>query len=321
MRSLAVLMDIAFLTRPMLWIPVWGFSVFGYRCGSCAGGDIVKIPLWSIGHTAALAWMIVFSFSVGAVYVMNQIADYEVDRVNDGFPLLVKVRYPRGTLFAAIVACAMIGCIAPLAHHAGVSALSLAALALGGAYSVKPAYLSGRPVADFLANAAGYGWIAFGAGWALSGTQVPLFSAEYLRASMPYFLLMCAGSLSSTIPDMAGDARGGKRTTAVALGASRAHALACAFLAVAAAAAVFAHDTVAGACAGIAMPIYAVFLFRRTRIWMEATYKIGGGAMMIAAGVIMPAFAAAAAVTFGATWLYFRMRHRISYPSLVPVQS
>jgi 4-hydroxybenzoate polyprenyltransferase len=320
MRSLTVLIDIVFLTRPVLWIPVWGFSVFGYRCGIVAGGG-ANIPFLSIGYAAALAWMIVFSFSVGAVYVMNQIADYEVDRANDGFPLLVKVRYPRGSLFAAIVACAMIGCIAPLARHAGVSALSLAALALGFVYSAKPAYLSGRPVLDFLANAAGYGWIAFGAGWLLSGARVPLLSIEYIRASMPYFLLMCAGSISSTIPDMAGDARGGKRTTAVALGASRAHALACAFLVAAAVAAAFAHDTVAGICAGIALPIYAAFFFRRTRMWMEATYKIGGGAMMIAAGVIMPAFAVAAAVTFGAAWLYFRLRHRISYPSLVPVQS
>lgn len=52
---------------------------------------------------------------------------------------------------------------------------------------------------------------------------------------------------------------------------------------------------------------------------MEASYKITGGIAMAVAGVVYPLFIPVAAAVFIATWLYFRLRYGVSYPSLIPV--
>jgi len=309
------ILDLIFLSRPVLWIPVWGFSVFGYVCG------LTRVAPYHIGTIAqqgiALFWMIVFSASVGAVYIMNQIADRRVDEANPGFPLLVKSGISNGAAWAAAGAPALAALIAPLAAgRPMLAACSAGALIIGALYSFRPFSLSGRPVVDFAANAVGYGVVAFGAGWIISGA--PMSGASFCRAAAPYVLLMCAGSISSTLPDYAGDTACGKRTTAVALGTYPAHTLALLFLFCALGCSWWARDRVAMICAAIAAPVYIAYSLYRSKQLMEATYKAGGGACMIVAAALFPLLIPAALATALATWLYFRYHHGVNYPSLMP---
>ena len=311
--------DILFLARPVILIPVWGFSIFGYWYGNRMNDTFELSILLGKEHITALGGMVLFSLSVGAVYVFNQIADYEVDAKNEGFPLLIRSGMSKKVALWYALILSSIAIVIPLITGDTVLSLfSAAAVVLGLLYSFKPVYFSGRPFTDFLANAVGYGFIAFGVGWYLSPAK-DIFGIIFVRAALPYFLLMCGGSISSTLPDIAGDKACGKRTTAVVLGTIFAHSIATIGIIIGGMVAYINKDILALIIALVSLIINILFFILKTRAIMEATYKISGGIAMIVAGVVYPLFIPVAAVVFTATWVYFRLRHGISYPSLVPV--
>jgi hypothetical protein len=319
MKLLVKGFDILFLARPVVLIPVWGFSIFGYWCGNSIDKSFNITLLWGREHFPSFVKMVLFSLSVGSVYVLNQIADMAVDSKNEGFPLLVKSGIHRRTaLWYAVILCFLAIGIPLISGQVSIAFFSLAAIVLGVLYSFKPFYFSGRPVTDFLANALGFGIIAFGVGWYLSsGKGAP--GMTYIRAALPYFILMCGASISSTLPDIPGDKAYGKRTTAVAAGVIPAHSITLMFLIAGGIIAFMARDILAFAIAVEFFVIDILYLFVKSRALMEATYKVTGGIAMVLAGSVYPLFIIAAAGVFVITWLYFRLRYGISYPSLVPV--
>jgi 4-hydroxybenzoate polyprenyltransferase len=309
--------DAVFLSRPLLWIPVWGYCIFGYCSGLTFLHGFNLTAAWRLSLYPAV-WMFVFSCSVGAVYVINQIADREVDAKNTGFPLLAKGGIPLWLARGTAGALAMASIFLPFFSRPIVSLFSVLSLTVGLVYSLKPTYLSGRFFLDFLSNAIGFAFIAFGVGWHLSGAT---FGPMFVFSCAPYFLLMCAGSISSTLPDIEGDRSCGKKTTAVTIGSRPAHVIASLFIVAGCVMAFFMHDWVAAFCAGVAVPLYIVHLIRNTVSSMEATYKIGGLAMMLAAAVIFPLLAPVSLAALIATIFYFRLRYHVKYPSLVPADS
>lgn len=319
-KSVVKGIDILFLARPVVLVPVWGFSIFGFWCSFQSKGlpfDITR--LWTQELIAPFAIMVVFSLSVAAVYVLNQIADFKVDAENEGFPLLVKgdISTQGAVLYAVVLV--ILSIVFPiLIGYFTVAFLSFAALGIGILYSFKPTCFSGRPVFDFLTNAAGYGWIAFGAGWLLSPLQNGSFTS-FLLSSFPYVLLMCGGSISSTLPDFTGDKKCGKRTTAVVLGIDRAHLLATGFILLGGITALLNGDYIALTCAVAAFILDVLYGVLKGRLLMEAAYKVSGAFCMLVAGIVYPLFIPAGIFVFCITWLYFRVRHKVSYPSLIPV--
>jgi 4-hydroxybenzoate polyprenyltransferase len=315
MKHLLILIDVFFMFRPLLLIPVWGFCIFGYYHGTMQSSATPITSLWSVHTLKMFLWFLLFSVSVASVYIFNQLADIDVDRANSGLPLLAKGKVSVRCARISAILCALIGIAGPLFRHPFLSIFSCTALALGLVYSLKPVQLSGRFILDFLANATGYGIIAFGAGWYLSNASPTVHT---LLSALPYFLLMCSGSISSTIPDYQGDKKYGKKTTAVVLGIMRAHFLAAFFLCMAAAAAFLTHNTIALICSLFAIPIYGLYFIKRKPGFQEATYKVGGFLCMAMASILMPVFAITAIMVTSLTFFYFRKRHHITYPSLVP---
>jgi 4-hydroxybenzoate polyprenyltransferase len=315
-KALVVFLDMVFVTRPVLWIPVWGFGLLGYGRSLAVRGWPGRVSWWRVVTVEHFAWMMVFSCSVGAVYAMNQLADEEVDGANPGFALLPHGGVGRKTAWWAVLLFGLASVVLPLADgRMLLGALAITAVALGAVYSFRPVRLGGRPVLDFASNAAGYGIIAFGAGWHLAGGGLGM---PFWVSATPYVLLMCGGSISSTLPDVEGDRRSGKTTTAVLLGRAGAHRLAAVCVVAALAAALVTGDMVATVCAAAGLPFYVLYAFVRRDWVMEATYKVGGTAVMLAAAAFCPAFAVLAlAVTLG-TRVYFRRRFGVGYPSLLP---
>jgi 4-hydroxybenzoate polyprenyltransferase len=304
--------------RPILLVPVWGFSLFGYyRAKTESLKEITS--LWNSSSLPVCFLLFLFSLSVGAVYIFNQIADIEVDKKNGGLPLLASgiLRNKEALIFAFILS--GISIITPLfTDFKIISFLSLFALIIGLLYSFKPFYFSGRPICDFLSNALGYGVIAFGAGWICGGKT--LLAMSFLYSALPYFLLMCAGSISSTLPDRAGDYTVQKNTTAVVFGNQKAHFIATFLLLNAAVASIIVGDPLALICSVAPFPFYLCYIFKPTEFFMESTYKIGGAMTMLCSGFIIPLLIPAGIIVFFVTWLYFRLRHGVSYPSLVMVR-
>jgi 4-hydroxybenzoate polyprenyltransferase len=317
--ALLRLVDSFFAMRPVVLIPVWGFALFGYYQGK--GLSLSDISAcWTNPDFIPFSLILIFSFSVGCVYVMNQIADCDADKKNGGLPLLASGVVTHGYAWMMAAVSGIVSIVLPVAAgHASIAFLSLAAIGTGWIYSFKPAHLSGRPFADFLANAMGFGVIAFGCGWHCAGRT--LIDPAFMTSALPYFLLMCAGSISSTIPDMIGDRETGKRTTAVRFGARKAHFVASFCLCLALVDALFMNDLLALFCSGAALPVYLLYLFIPIKILEESTYKIGGLFCMIAAALYSPWFIVFSSATVLAVWMYFRLRHHVSYPSLVPLKS
>lgn len=313
--------DILFLARPIILIPVWGFSIFGYWCGCNVDESFDMKMLWGKEHITPFFSMVLFSLSVGAVYVLNQIADFAVDSKNAGFPLLVRSGISRITalLYAFILGIIAI-CIPIVIGYIPIALFSISAIVLGMLYSFKLFYLSGRPVTDFLANAIGYSVIAFGVGWYLS-PEKDILGITFIRAALPYFFLMCGGSISSTLPDISGDKTCGKRTTAVVMGIICAHSITVVFIIIGGIIAFITKDILAFIIAVEFFIIDILYFLKQSQALMEATYKLTGGIAMVLAGIIFPVFIPFAVFVFICTWLYFRLRFGISYPSLVPVSN
>lgn len=305
--------DLFFICRPMLLIPVWGFIAFGYFRGSSTPVTLLR---WNLSPKVYLL-SVVFSLSVGAVYIFNQLADIEVDKKNGGLPLIASGIVSEKIAWFCAIALALFSIITPLfwGEYALVI-LAVISVVIGLLYSFKPFFFSGRPFLDFLTNSFGYGTVAFGAGWFLAGKDI--LSVEFFFNSLPYFFLMSAGSISSTLPDLDGDRAEGKKTTAVAFGVMNAHTIATICLCISAILALQTKDTVVLLCSLISFPFYILLYFKRNDIVIESTYKIGGALCMVCAGVLFPAVLAFGLLVFIVTWLYFRIRHGVSYPSLVP---
>jgi len=301
--------DLFFLTRPVVIVPVWGFSAFGIYC-------INKHFLIRLEPQQYLL-MILYSLSAASVYVVNQIADYEVDKSNPGFPLLVRGNIPIRAAWVCAAVCALLSIVGPLAMgYASISLLSMIAIFAGYIYSCKPFSLSGRPFFDFLTNAF-EAFLAFAAGWRVAGGE--LLSPVLYASALPYFLLMCAGSISSTLPDIPGDRAHSKVTTAVRFGPKTAHrvALAC-LLAAIPISILISGDRLALSCAALVVPIYILYLCKATPVNMELTYKVGGAVTMAAAAIALPLLLPAGILVYLITWFYFRARHGVAYPSLTP---
>lgn len=312
--------DFVMVTRPVVLVSAWGFCALGFRSAVRVGLQLGIIESARQATLFDYCAILIFSLSVAAVFVINQIADIDVDRKNGGMPLIaggiVSVKQAWGV--AGI--CATVSILVPIFFGARLlAAAAFITLVVGYLYSFKPLRFSGRPIADFICNAAGYGIIAFGVGWIVAGKCIS--SSFFVLSFLPYLLMMSGGSISSTLPDMAGDKEVGKTTTAVVLGILPAHTLALSFLLAAAFIAFYVNDSAALLCALVPVPLYILLYFRRTRAVMEATYKIGGALCVAVACASMPLLLPLAVIVFVATRLYFRMRHGVSYPSLVPVRS
>jgi 4-hydroxybenzoate polyprenyltransferase len=314
--SFRKLTDLFFTLRPVILIPVWGFSIFGYYRATNINPLKVLEHWFTISPTVYVAFLF-FSLSVGVVYVMNQLADIEVDKKNGGLPLIASGIVSKKDAWILCGFCTLLTIILPLfTQHKMLSLFSATTILIGYVYSFRPFFFSGRLIVDFLSNATGYGVIAFGVGWYLGGRE--LFSGDFLRASLPYFLLMSAGSINSTIPDIDGDRAEGKNTTAVVLGASRSHLLSTGILISAGVAAMIQKDLLASCCALLSLPVYFLYIIKQKNIFMEATYKVGGALCMMCAFLVMPVFIPISLCIFFCTRIYFRLRHNVEYPSMVP---
>lgn len=314
--SFRKLTDLFFALRPVILIPVWGFSIFGYYRAANINPLKLHESWFTISPVVYVAFLF-FSLSVGVVYILNQLADIDVDKKNGGFPLIASGIVSVKAAWILCTLCTLATIILPLfTVYKMLSLFSAITILIGYVYSFKPFFFSGRLIFDFLSNATGYGIIAFGVGWYMGDGE--LFSGEFLRSSLPYFLLMCAGSINSTIPDIDGDQAEGKNTTAVKLGAHHAHYLSTCILILAGVAAILQKDMLASCCVILSLPVYFLYIIKHKNIFMEATYKVGGVLCMLCAFLVMPVFIPIALCVFFSTRIYFKLRHSVEYPSMAP---
>jgi 1,4-dihydroxy-2-naphthoate octaprenyltransferase len=193
-----------------------------------------------------------------------------------------------------------------LAHaiqrHDAVWELCIAA-ALGLAYSLSPLRLSRRPVLDMMANALGYGCIAF-----LLAQPTATWNPVLLSQLLTGGLAVSAVFLHTTLLDLTGDAQAGKRSTGIWLGPqqTRRLALTCAIAAAVTGAFAAAPHLFAACGALVILSLFAES--RRVSI-------LGTAAFAIAATIASWWFGIGLALLVITTRTYYKQRFNLLYPA------
>jgi 4-hydroxybenzoate polyprenyltransferase len=208
----------------LILVPAWSFYALGVHLAPAPA----RVELFSV-VTQPGFWCL--SAILASAYVLNQIFDEESDRLNDKGQFLTHGIFRARTLVLIALACFVAASFLFQRVAGAQHGLLVGALLLSFTYSLPPLRWCARPGFDLVANAVGYGGIAFALGSAAVSTRV---TPAFVDA-LPWVLLVGATFLHTTILDVDGDAAAGKRTTTVALGVPRSARLAT-FLAAGAAA-------------------------------------------------------------------------------------
>ncbi|MDD4858031.1 MAG: UbiA family prenyltransferase [Candidatus Krumholzibacteria bacterium] len=307
-RRLAKPADYIFLLRPMILIPVWTFFLLGARHGAKLSGT----PIDTIRLLAGLAS---FTALLGAIYIINQIADRDVDLAGNKLFLLSRGIIP--VRAARIEAAALVGLSCALAlalRNALFWAILAGSLALGAAYSIEPARLKRRPVLDVLANAAGNGILNTLAGWVSAGA--PLAGCAIL---IPYPIAVASVHLITTLADCEADSKMGLKTSGVALGVSRGIFVSTALMAAAVVAAYLLGNNPALIASILSLPFFLIPARLVTRPERNEDALIPAKAatliFSVTAGFLFPLYIPYLAAVILITRLYYSRRFGIEYPS------
>ncbi len=216
--------DFVFVLRPLIMVPAWSFYALGVHLAPVPA----RVELFSVIVQPGF-WCL--SALLASAYVVNQIFDQASDRLNGKGLFLTQGAFRARTMIAIALAC-FLGASWLFQRVEDAQRIPLlAAMLLAFAYSLPPLRLCARPWLDLLANAIGYGGLAFAAG---AGGVSDYALAAFLDAA-PWMLLVGATFLYTTILDVDGDTAARKRTTTVAIGVSLSARLATVLAAAAAA--------------------------------------------------------------------------------------
>jgi len=281
------LLDAFFAARPLVLIPAWSFFILGAETDAATGLPVLRLFLLSL--------------VLLATHLLNQVVDFESDRLNHkGFFLQQGVFRQRHYMVAATLLMSVALGVS-WARREGAVLLSLAAI-LGLAYNLRPLQWSHRPVVDLLANAIGYGGVAY-----LLAQTAPInrgLSYEVLATTCS----VGAVFLHTTLLDLDGDRRDAKITSGVWLGERRARVLAAVLATTAlAAAGMSSIPLLIVPCALLAMLTWFASS-QRISVWGTTLFAI-------AAAVAIWWFAIVVLLLVLVTRLYYARRFRLRYPS------
>jgi 4-hydroxybenzoate polyprenyltransferase len=176
---------------------------------------------------------------------------------------------------------------------------------------VPPIRLKGRPILDLLANAVGYGGIAFLVGWA---AVAPIDHTAVWR-TLPYVFCVGAAFINTTLPDLKGDLASGDRTTGVLLGVRRSCALSLIFIVCALLSAWIVGDAIAFITSIICVPFFVYMNFRPERGVIILATRVGILTLSLIACIVIPSYLILFVGTLIFVRWYYATRFGIKYPS------
>jgi 1,4-dihydroxy-2-naphthoate octaprenyltransferase len=294
--------DFIFVLRPVILIPAWSFYLVGTAEGARTNPLNGGIP--SSATALSLTAILV------SAYLLNQIFDKESDEKNNKCLFLARGIF---TVRALVILGVTSFLSASYGYHhvAGLQkAPLLAALILAFAYSLPPLRLCARPFLDMLANAVGFGGIAFVLGF---GVFDPSRAAAF-RASMPYVLLVAATFLHTTILDLEGDRGSGKKSTTVLIGPSASRVAAVVLHASSFGLALWAKSLTAAVVTGVSFPVTLYALWRTQTAFSSVVVQANTLIVSVAAVVFWPAYLVVIVPLIALSRFYHQRRFGIIYP-------
>lgn len=217
-KPIIALLDYLFVLRPTLFFPVWTVFLIGhwaaFRFDPSASSPDQSFILFL--DWTDLSVCLLLTCLMGAVFLINQIADVESDRLNKKLFLIANGEISSGAAYietALLLFIAIVGAFLIRLELALVFLLTL--FITGVLYSVAPFHFKNRIWGSILINMMGAP-LVFGIGWLANG-QIGL---NLLFHTLPYATAIGAIFLLTTLPDVEGDRWAGKITFGVRYGIS-----------------------------------------------------------------------------------------------------
>lgn len=243
-------------------------------------------------------------------YLLNQVFDTESDTRNNKCLFIA-----RGILGTRTVVLMAVGFfLAASIAYRRVDAVHriplFVALLLALLYSLPPVRLCSRPFLDMLANAVGYGGVAFVLGFNVFNPSIT--SAAW--AAAPYILLVAATFVHTTILDYDGDRESGKVSTSVFIGLGASTYLAGALHAAAFIIALVAGKPAAIVITGLTLPVLFYTFVNRTQRASSFLIQANTLVVSVAAAVTWPFYLAVVIPLVALSRFYHARRFGITYP-------
>ncbi|GAI30645.1 unnamed protein product, partial [marine sediment metagenome] len=130
----------------LILIPCWNFLLIGSYLARGKGGFTVEIILG----------LIIYTFIMGGVYILNQIMDIETDRINKKLFLLSEGYIPVRYAYIEMVVLWILAILLSLKLSVIFLIFIGISLIIGVFYSLPPIKLKGKPILDTVSNGIGY---------------------------------------------------------------------------------------------------------------------------------------------------------------------
>lgn len=299
-------LDFFFAARPLLHLPIWTVYFVSLHYHHQLSGELFG---WS-----DLVMMAGISLLFAGASYLNQVYDFESDRINGKLGFLQKGLLTQSQLLTGFMVVSLVAmAVAPLFSWLTLFIFAQLLL-LSLVYSVTPLRLKDRPVGGLLANAWAFGFL-------VSVSVMPnmtIHNAGLLGWDAPFSLFFAVGATYAltTIPDRPGDTATGKRTLAVVLGVTGTTLIAIVLLLLAALTAFLSRQTVLFFVAAGAAGLVSGTLLLKTESSVRLAAKLPLFVLTLVAGYWYPAYLVFVVALLVATRAYYRRRFQVSYPEL-----
>ncbi len=300
--------DYFFILRPLILIPCWNFLLIGSYLARGKGGFTIEIILG----------LIIYTFIMGGVYILNQIMDIETDRINKKLFLLSEGYIPVKYAYIEMAVLWILAILLSIQFNVIFLLFISISLVIGVFYSLPPIKLKGKPILDTVSNGIGYGVINFSIGWLLFRS----FEWSMFYRFFPYFLSISAVFINTTIVDIKGDRRAKEFTTAIFLGENIAYVSSTILMIGAIIVAFMLKDYVCLIPAAVSLPLFiyvAVYSLIKNKINRKLTivsFRLPGLLFTFITAFLYPVYFLILIVVLIGMRIYYKNRFGISYPTL-----
>ncbi|MBN2425960.1 MAG: UbiA family prenyltransferase [Calditrichaceae bacterium] len=305
-------LDYFFVMRPILFIPGWSTMLAGYLISkqimvSNYSESLIFLPTKTIS-----IMFVCFALAMGGCFLFNQLEDRQTDRINNKL-FLISEGYIAKTE-AAVLAYVLITMAIITSYFLNAYVLSIIILFIvltGYIYNYRPFTAKDKPFASMIANSL-MGILAFYIGWF---TRFPDGRNPILDI-IPYFAFNTALYFFTTLPDLHGDEKSGKRTIAVVYGKNKLINIACAFYALSLISAILLTDIQALLFIVLTGPFFILAFIKKDEKSAVLTTKYGILFFALIICVQLPFYFFLLILLFILTKWYYKKRFNFDYPNL-----
>lgn len=300
------ILDYIFAARPILLIPVWSiYLVSLYYHHQMAGKSFAISDLGILTSLTLLS---------AAAYYINQIYDCESDRLNNKIGFLQAGILKEKEINKLYISSVVLGLLFLPLYPAFMILLLVQVFLLGYFYSAPPLRLKDRSLGGLFVNAYGIGFIIpF-----LVMPEISTHNAGLLGWDNPfYFMYTVAGIfILTTIPDIEGDRKIGKKTLGVILPYRINIMLALLMFGLAVYTAFYSEHLILFYLAGTTFVLTFTLVFLKIKSYILFVIKLPILLLTLFAGYHYPIYFIFVVALLIATRIYYKKRFNQNYPKL-----